>query len=89
MLGGHGFSCYPLELFVGANYHSVGFGQVRVIVPWNCLLSQGCWHHDQHGYKGNRSQVEYSLHNYSVSFFSPKASLYAIATVSTLDTVVK
>jgi len=68
MLGGHGLACYALKLFVGADYQGVGFGRVRVIIPWHhILLSQGCWHQDQHGYKSRRSQVEYSLHDYSVA----------------------
>ena len=57
MRRGYRLSCYLLKLFVGG-YLRVWFRQVRAIIPWVHILSQGCRHHDQHSHKSSHSQVD-------------------------------
>jgi len=77
MLGGHGLSRYPLKLFMRSYYYRVGFRRVRVIIPWDCLLSKGCWHQDQHGQQSSRNQAGYPPQQKDASQALPPLPLVA------------
>ena len=87
MLGGHGLSRYPLKLFMGAYYYRVRFGRVRVIIPWDCLLSQGCWHHDQHGHQSGRDQVGYPPQQKYASQALPPLPLWRVDHIAAVGRV--